>query len=419
MNNSKNVHLLILIAALGYFVDVYDLILFIIVRQPSLEALGYSGELLTEKGMNLLNLQMLGMLSGGIVWGMLGDKKGRLSVLFATILLYSLANIANGMITSLNQYYILRFIAGFGLAGELGVGVTLIAEVMSKESRGYGTTIVSGIGIAGAVAGFLVADLFNWRTAYYVGGGMGLLLLVLRVSVAESGMFHRVKQVSEVRRGSFISLLSNREYLSRYVRCILTGVPVWFVIGIFVTLASEWSVALDIQGTVIGSRAVMYHYIGASAGAFITGLISQRLQSRKKALLISLGGLVITLSWLLLSGGSSAAMFYFILLIIGIPNGYWSVFMSNASEQFGTNLRATVTTTAPNFVRGAIVLISMIFAYLKSGSLGFVGAAVVIGVVVIGIAIYATLSSDETFHKDLDYLESAELPALQPIKKPE
>lgn len=419
MNNAKNVRLLILIAALGYFVDVYDLILFIIVRQPSLEALGYSGDLLTEKGINLLNLQMLGMLSGGIIWGMLGDKKGRLSVLFSTILLYSLANIANGMISSLNQYYVLRFIAGFGLAGELGVGVTLIAEVMSKESRGYGTTIVSGIGIAGAVVGFLVADIFDWRTAYYVGGGMGLVLLVLRVSVAESGMFHRVKQVSDVARGSFIGLLTRKDYLVRYVRCILTGIPVWFVIGIFVTLASELSIALQVDGKVIGSKAVMYHYIGASAGAFITGLISQHLKSRKKALLLSLSGLVVTLSWLLLSSGCSVPMFYFILLVIGIPNGYWSVFMSNASEQFGTNIRATVTTTAPNFVRGAIVLISLIFSYLKAGSLGFIGAAVVIGVAVIGLAFYATLTSEETFHKDLDYLEGADIPVLQPIQKPE
>jgi len=419
MNNNKNVRLLITIAALGYFVDVYDLILFIIVRQPSLEALGYSGDILTAKGINLLNLQMLGMLLGGIVWGMLGDKKGRLSVLFSTILLYSLANIANGMIINLNQYYILRFIAGFGLAGELGAGITLISEVMSKESRGYGTTIVAGIGIAGAVAGFLVADMFDWRTAYYVGGGMGLILLLLRVSVAESGMFHKVKQVSDIPRGSFRQLLGNRVLLSRYIRCILSGIPVWFVIGIFVTLSAELSQALHINGKVVGSKAVMYHYIGASVGAFITGLISQRLQSRRKALLISLSGLVITLAWLLLSGGSSAAMFYFILLIIGIPNGYWSVFMSNASEQFGTNMRATVTTTAPNFVRGAIVLISMIFSYLKSGSLGFIGAAVVIGIVVIALAFYATITSEETFHKDLDYLEGTERPLLQPIAKPE
>lgn len=405
MNHTKNVRLLIIIAALGYFVDVYDLILFIIVRQPSLQSLGYSGAELTAKGINLLNLQMLGMLIGGIVWGILGDKKGRLSVLFGTILLYSLANILNGMITTIDQYYILRFVAGFGLAGELGIGITLIAEVMSKEHRGIGTTIVSGIGIAGAVVGFLVADRFDWRMAYYVGGGMGLLLLLLRVSVAESGMFAKAK-TSEVKRGSFLQFLLVQKNFIKYIRCIFIGIPVWFTIGIIVTLATELAAELHIVGNVTGSKAVMYHYIGASTGAFITGFISQRLRSRKKALLIALSGLVITLSILFLSSGISNTMFYALLLIIGIPNGYWSVFMASASEQFGTNIRATVTTSAPNFVRGMVVLLTTLFSFLhKDAGLGFVPAVMLIGVAVLSLAIMATIKTEDTFGKDLDYIE--------------
>lgn len=405
MNHVKNVRLLVIIAALGYFVDVYDLILFIIVRQPSLTALGFSGSELTEKGIILLNLQMAGMLTGGIVWGILGDKKGRLSVLFGTILLYSLANILNGMIQNVEQYYILRFIAGFGLAGELGIGITLIAEVMSKEKRGLGTTIVSSIGIAGAVVGFLVADRFDWRMAYYVGGGMGLLLLLLRVSVAESGMFTHIKR-TEAARGHFLHFLSKKQNLLKYARCIIVGVPVWFTIGILVTLATELAASLQITGAVKGSAAVMYHYIGASIGALLTGLLSQYLHSRKKALIISLLGLCVMLAIVLSSKGISNSTFYWLLLILGIPNGYWSVFMASASEQFGTNIRATVTTSAPNFVRGMVVLITTLFTFLSADmEIGFVGAAAILAVLVMSLAIAAAVRTPDTFDKNLDYIE--------------
>lgn len=405
MNHVKNVRLLVIIAALGYFVDVYDLILFIIVRQPSLTALGFSGSELTEKGIILLNLQMAGMLTGGIVWGILGDKKGRLSVLFGTILLYSLANILNGMIQNVEQYYILRFIAGFGLAGELGIGITLIAEVMSKEKRGLGTTIVSSIGIAGAVVGFLVADRFDWRMAYYVGGGMGLLLLLLRVSVAESGMFTHIKR-TEAARGHFLHFLSKKQNLLKYARCIIVGVPVWFTIGILVTLATELAASLQITGAVKGSAAVMYHYIGASIGALLTGLLSQYLRSRKKALIISLLGLCVMLAIVLSSKGISNSTFYWLLLILGIPNGYWSVFMASASEQFGTNIRATVTTSAPNFVRGMVVLITTLFTFLSADmEIGFVGAAAILAVLVMSLAIAAAVRTPDTFDKNLDYIE--------------
>lgn len=399
-------NIIVIVAALGYFVDIYDLILFSIVRVPSLNALGYTGEDVTTIGLQLLNTQMIGMLLGGILWGVLGDKKGRLSVLFGTILLYSLANIANGMITNIEQYYVLRFLAGVGLAGELGIGITLVSEVMSKETRGYGTTIVSGVGIAGAVAGFLVADKFDWRMAYYVGGALGLLLLVLRISVYESGMFAKIKQ-KEVRKGSFVSLFTDRKRLKKYVKCILIGMPVWYVIGVIVTLAPEFASenALSVKGEVNGGKAVMYHYIGASLGAFLLGFLSQRLKSRKKALLFALTGLTITLTWCFLSVGMSVETFYIMLLVIGLPNGFWSVFVTTASEQFGTNLRATVTTTVPNFVRGTTVLVTTSFNYLKSGTPGVLGAATIVGLVVMGLAFYAMLTSEESYHKELDYVE--------------
>ncbi len=402
----KILNVAVIVAALGYFVDVYDLILFSIVRVPSLKSLGLSGDELTTTGLNLLNIQMIGMLIGGIIWGVLGDKRGRLSVLFLTIMLYSVANILNGMVHTLTEYYLCRFFAGVGLAGELGIGITLVSEVMSQEKRGYGTTIVSGIGIAGAVAGFFVADIFDWRIAYYFGGGMGLMLLVLRLIMYESGMYTKLKE-SHVKKGSFISLFTQRKRFVKYIKCILIGVPVWYIIGILITLAPEFasSDGLNISGTIVGGKAVMYHYIGASVGAFLTGILSQYIKSRKKALLISLALLTLTLTWFFLSSGVTAPWFYFILLVIGIPNGYWSVFVTTASEQFGTNLRATTTTTIPNFVRGATVVVTTAFNYFKSGSFGILGAGIAVGIVVLAAAFYSASTIEETFEKDLDYYE--------------
>lgn len=402
----KVFNIIVIVAALGYFVDIYDLILFSIVRVKSLESLGITGSMNKTIGLYLLNTQMIGMLLGGIIWGVLGDKKGRLYVLFGTILLYSLANIANGFIQNLNQYYILRFIAGIGLAGELGIGITLVSEVMSKESRGYGTTIVSGIGIAGAIAGYFVAESFDWRIAYFVGGGLGLLLLILRISVYESGMFEKMKE-SKVKKGSFISLFTDRKRFGKFIRCILIGVPVWYVIGVLVSFSDKigGENGLNIIGKIEVSKAVMYHYIGASLGAFMTGFISQWLKSRRKALFIALTGLLISLSWCYASRGINVNQFYFILFIVGIPNGFWSVFITIASEQFGTNLRATVTTTVPNFVRGTTVVVTSVFSFL-SGPLGVIGSAATIGGVVLLLSFISVYRLDETYHKELDYYEN-------------
>lgn len=402
----KVFNIIVIVAALGYFVDIYDLILFSIVRVKSLESLGITGAMNKTIGLYLLNTQMIGMLLGGILWGILGDKKGRLYVLFGTILLYSIANIANGMIQNLTQYYILRFIAGVGLAGELGIGITLVSEVMSKEKRGYGTTIVAGIGIAGAVVGYFVAEAFDWRVAYYVGGGLGLLLLILRISVYESGMFSKMKE-SKVSKGNFLSLFTNRKRFNKFLLCILVGVPVWYVIGVLVSFSDKigGENGLNIIGKIEVSKAVMYHYIGASIGAFLTGFISQWLKSRRRALFISLTGLFISLAWCYASRGVSVNQFYFILFVVGIPNGFWSVFVTIASEQFGTNIRATVTTTVPNFVRGTTVLVTSAFSFF-SGSIGVVGSAIAVGAVVLIASLFSVYTLEETYHKELDYYEN-------------
>ncbi|MCX6292330.1 MAG: MFS transporter [Bacteroidetes bacterium] len=402
----KVLNIIVIVAALGYFVDIYDLILFSIVRVKSLESLGITGNMNKTIGLYLLNTQMIGMLLGGILWGVLGDKKGRLYVLFGTILLYSIANIANGMIQTLEQYYVLRFFAGVGLAGELGIGITLVSEVMSKESRGYGTTVVAGVGIAGAIAGYFVAESFDWRMAYYVGGGLGLLLLILRISVYESGMFSKMK-ISTVKKGSFISLFTDYKRFIKFFRCILVGVPVWYVIGVLVSFSDKigGENGLNVVGQIEVSKAVMYHYIGASMGAFLTGFISQWLKSRRKALFIALTGLVVSLAWCYLSRGIPVNQFYFILFVIGIPNGFWSVFVTIASEQFGTNLRATVTTTVPNFVRGMTVLVTTAFSFFSS-SIGVIASAASVGVVVLMFSFFSVYKLEESYHKDLDYYEN-------------
>ncbi|MGB4820732.1 MAG: MFS transporter, partial [Saprospiraceae bacterium] len=246
-------NMIVIVAALGYFVDIYDLILFGIVKDPSLRDLGVADGDMFSVGSYLLNMQMIGMLLGGIVWGIMGDKKGRLSTLFLTILMYSLANIANGFVQTVEQYAWVRFIAGLGLAGELGVGITLVSEVMTKERRGMGASIVSGIGIIGAVLGFLVADAFDWRIAYYVGGGLGLALLVLRISVYESGMFHRAKE-ENVKRGDFLSLFTDSKRFLKYLLCILAGVPVWYAISQLAINASAYAKTGLVNGTIVGAQ---------------------------------------------------------------------------------------------------------------------------------------------------------------------
>ena len=399
-------NIIVVVAALGYFVDIYDLILFGIVKNPSLLDLGITDpQELFKKGNFLLNMQMAGMLLGGIVWGILGDKRGRLSTLFLTITLYSLANIANGLVQTTEQYAWLRFIAGFGLSGELGIGITLVAEVMSKEKRGLGASIVSGIGIIGAVFGFLVAEKFNWRVAYWTGGAMGMLLLFLRLAVFESGMFEKTKTIA-VSRGSFFSLFTNVRRLKKFIFGILIALPTWYTVSILaINSPSMAKDALHIIGEVKGSTSVMLHYIGASIGSFLFGYISLKLKSRKRAILIATSGIaVFTIAYYSLFGATST-WFYAILLLMGIPmGGLWAIFVTAASEQFGTNMRATVTTTIPNFVRGGTILMTTMLGALTP-QIGLWNSGVSVGVIFIGVALVSVFFTEETYGKELDYVE--------------
>ncbi|HEV7230503.1 MAG TPA: MFS transporter [Bacteroidia bacterium] len=395
-------NIIVIVAALGYFVDIYDLILFGIVRIPSLRSLGVAEADLRAVGVSLANKQMLGMLLGGIVWGILGDKKGRLATLFGTILLYSLANIANGFVTNIEQYAWLRAIAGFGLAGELGIGITLVSEVMSKENRAYATSIVSGVGICGAVLAYGVS-LWGWREAYWTGGALGLCLLALRIYVNESGMFARVKESGAV-RGDFLSLFTNFKRFIKYLNCILIGLPVWFVIGILIIFSKEFGEALGITGTISPGKAIMFHYSGAAIGSILTGFISQKLKSRRKSIALAIFLVAICSAWYFSARGASPTLFFIIMFWLGVAQGYWAMFITVASEQFGTNIRSTVTTTVPNFVRGGTALMTLWWLNLSAGS-DIIHAAIIVGSTVIVLALIAVWQMDETHGKDLDYSE--------------
>ncbi|MGF6929122.1 putative MFS transporter [Chitinophaga sp. W2I13] len=394
----------VVVASLGYFVDIYDLLLFSIVRVPSLQSIGLHGEDVTNKGILLLNVQMTGMLLGGILWGVLGDRKGRLSVLFGSIFLYSVANIANGFADSVWSYALWRFVAGLGLAGELGAGITLVAELMPKEKRGYATTIVAAVGISGAVAAYFVAQYFTWRTSFFIGGGLGLLLLLLRIGVAESGMFGAAKHSEN--RGNFLALFTNGKRFFKYLRCILICVPLWFVVGVLITLSPEFGKVLHIQGDVNAGAAVAWCYGGLVVGDIFSGALSQLLKSRIRVVYVYLFCCMAAVSIYFLAAGISLQLFYWICGLLGFSVGYWVVFMTIATEQFGTNIRATVTTTVPNFVRGAVVPLTFLFQSMQllfNGSLVYAGISV--GVICLALAFWSLTGMQETFHKDLDYLE--------------
>jgi MFS family permease len=396
----------VIVAALGYFVDIYDLLLFGIVRIPSLEAMGINPDTV---GKSILNWQMAGLLLGGILWGILGDKKGRLSVLFGSIITYSLANIACGFLPQINfmdkgtAYMLLRFVAGIGLAGELGAGITLVSESLPKNLRAIGTSIVAGFGLLGAVvANFTVELSGDWTIAYWIGGGMGICLLLLRVGVVESGMFHQIKQNSSVKKGNFFMFFTSKTLFIRYMKCIGIGLPTWFCIGILAMFANQFSSALGITEEVKPGMAIMWAYIGISIGDLSSGFISHWLHSRKKAIFWMMLFTLIGVVLLLFSGVKTAKMYYFYCIWLGLGTGYWAMFVTVSAEQFGTNIRSTAATTIPNFVRGTVILMTLLFDYLKPTT-EVIMAGAVVGLICFVIGIVSTLTIPETHDKDLDF----------------
>lgn len=396
----------VIVAALGYFVDIYDLLLFSITRVPSLKSLGLTDAQITTEGEGIIMWQMAGLLIGGIIWGVMGDKKGRLSVLFGSIVLYSLANIANGFVENTTQFKLIRFVAGLGLAGELGAGITLVSELIPKHKRGIATSMVAGIGLTGAVVAFIMKENFNWRTCYFIGGGLGLLLLLLRVSVFESGMFHEVKQ-QNVQRGNFFMLFTNADRFRRYALGILIGLPTWFVIGVLVTFSSEFGRHFGITEKIDPGKAIMYAYAAISIGDILIGFVSQWFQSRKKALYLFyfITAVFIVLFFTIQWEGTAQNM-YWICAGLGFGTGFWAIFVTMGAEQFGTNLRATAATTIPNMVRGMLTIFILPLFKLLRNATDYVTGGWIAAAIIMAITVLAAVYTRETFHKDLNYVES-------------
>jgi nitrate/nitrite transporter NarK len=397
----------VLVAALGYFVDIYDLLLFTIVKAPSMRGLGATDATLLVDSTKVINWQMGGLLVGGIVWGMLGDKKGRLSVLFGSIILYSVANFVTGYIQTVDQYAWCRFIAGLGLAGELGAGITLVSELLPKHVRGVGTSLVAGVGLFGAVAAYFTFQFtLDWRLCYKIGGGLGILLLFLRVKVAESGMFNQVK-TKDISRGNFFMFFQNANRFKKYLLAILIGLPTWYVIGILVNQSDRFGKEMFGSTTIDSGRSIMFAYTGIALGDIVIGLVSQYFNSRKKALLLFY---LMTIAWLVFffsPWNDTNTSMYFVCGMLGFSTGFWAIFVTMGAEQFGTNLRATAATTVPNMVRGALPLINLLFLDLfqKSWKWSLVQSGIVTGIITVSITLVAFYFTEETFHKDLEFVE--------------
>jgi len=395
---------------LGYFVDIYDLLLFTIVREPSLRDLGVNmmdGKAVLASSAKIINWQMVGLLIGGIVWGIMGDKKGRLSVLFGSIILYSVANFITGFVQNTEQYAYARFVAGIGLAGELGAGITLVSELLPKTKRGIGTSLVAGIGLFGAVFAYFTYKFTNdWRLCYKIGGGLGIALLFLRISVAESGMFKQVKQ-QNVSRGNLLLFFTNAKRFKKYFLAILIGLPTWYVIGILVNYSNRFATAFYGENKIESGRAIMYAYAAIAVGDILVGLVSQFFKSRKKALYLFY--LFTILSGLLFFSGSikTDTSMYIACSLLGFSTGFWAIFVTMGAEQFGTNLRATAATTIPNMVRGALPLINIMFlnVFQKDWGWDIVKSGIITGTIVMVITLIAAYFTEETFHKDLNYTE--------------
>lgn len=396
----------VIIGALGFFVDVYDLLLFSIIRKPSLESLHLSPEEVLSQGEIIISVQMIGLTIGGILWGIMGDKKGRLSVLFGSIILYSVANIANGMVQTVPQYILLRLLAGIGLAGELGASITLVSEMLPKEKRGIAASVIAVVGVFGSITAFFVYQTFkDWRLCFYIGGGMGLLLLFLRANIMESGMFDSVK-ASGVERGNFIMLFRKRERALRYLKGVLIGLPVWYAIGVLVTFSDKFGHEFGIEGVEPG-KAIMYQYFGIALGDLSAGLLSNFLKSRKKALYTFFSILTVfcVIFFLQGMGWGTLQTMYAICACLGFGAGFSVLYITMSAEQFGTNLRASTAISIPNVVRGILPLIILLHRGLRSVTGSYVTGAWLAGMVIIGLAYLAAHYTKESFSNDMDFLE--------------
>jgi MFS family permease len=393
----------IILSSLGYFVDILDLFLFSVLRRTSLLSIGVPDSELLNQGIFLLNMQMGGLIVGSFIWGVLGDKKGRVKVLYGSILLYSVATLLNAFVTNTYQYALLRFLAGVGLSGELGAAITLVSESMESKKRGLGTMTVSGFGLMGGILAALLSEFFNWKVCYLIGGCIGLGLLLLRISLPEPELF---KEIAEhKRRGDLRLLFSSKVRIQRLANLVLMGLPIWFNSGILMVFAPEFGKALAIQGEPItASKAVLYSYFGVAIGDFISGALSQWVKSRKTIVLWFILLLATSMCFYLTAHQRSQLYFYSLCGSLGFFAGYWALLVTMTAENFGTNLRATVTTVVPNLVRASVIPLSFLFETFCI-KYNVITSASLVAVIATALSLMALVQLPETFGVELNFLE--------------
>lgn len=400
----RHIWLAIIASALGFFVDLYDIMILSVVRKPSLLAMGVAETDLLSKGVWLINIQMAGMLIGGFIWGIIGDKMGRLSVLFGSIILYSTATFANAYAPNFEIYLLLRFLAGIGLAGELGAAITLVTEQMPQKFRGIGPAIIGGCGMLGAIFGAFIGGKYSWQFTYQLGGGLGFLLLILRLGVLESGLFNEMKGKTS-NRGDLRLLFKNKDYIKKYISICVLGFPVWYVNGVVMTFTPEIAKAWGMTQAPSVSEVVIYYFLGLTFGDLTGGFVSQYFQSRKKAIRLYLSLYALAAVVFFVVGNQSAFIYKGLILFLGFCVGYSIVLLTLAAEQYGTNIRATVTTSSLNILRATVIPQTLLFEFLNP-YIGTVNSAMAVGVVAILLAFWGLSNLEETFHKDLNYTES-------------
>jgi MFS family permease len=400
---TRTMAIVVAVAALGYFVDMYDLVLFSVVRVESLRDLGVAPESIMDVGVLLFNCQMAGMLLGGVLWGVLGDKRGRVTTMYGSIAVYSVANLLNAFVTGTPAYAVLRFVAGIGLAGELGAAVTLVAETVPQTKRGYGTSIVASVGILGALPAASITHYSSWRIAYVVGGILGIVLLVSRLKLNESGIF-RLASAGRVASGDVAAFFKDRDRAWRYIRCVAVGVPLWFALGVLTAFAPEITKELGVSAPVAVGTAVIYQFTGAALGNIVAGALSQWFRHRIKVIGIFTGLTAATSLLFLFSYGVTPSFFYGLFFLLGLVTGHWGVFATTAAEQFGTNLRATAASSIPNVVRASVIPMTLAIQTM-SPHLGLRESVLGIGFVVIAVALASLRKMKDTFDRDLAFIE--------------
>lgn len=398
----------VIVGALGFFVDIYDLQVFAITRIASLKELGVADDAAKSVGESIIGWQMIGLVIGGILWGILGDKKGRTSVLFGSIFLYSVATIANGFVQDITTYTILRFVAGLGLAGELGASITLTSEMLPKQKRGLAAALIATSGVMGTIVAYFVQKLSggDWRLCYFIGGGMGLALLFLRMKVFDSGLYNMAK-TEGVKMGRLSMIFTNKERFVRFSRAILIGLPVWYVIGILITFSNEFAKEFKIEGF-DQPKSLMLQYVALAFGDMSAGFLANYLKSRKKTLYIYYTILTIVIAAFFISeGGGSATNMYLFCMALGFGAGISVLYITMSAEQFGTNLRATAAISIPNLVRGFLPVMLILFQLLRSKSVfnDYITGAWVVGIIVLVCSWLAVYYTKETFGKEMDFVE--------------